>query len=621
MATNGKLPDSVKSPLHRLQTAIVSDMSFGSIRDDDPNVTPTKSRSVDAHNFDAESIYSFESVSTSGRLLDRLDLESEDYYLDEADDLRRRESFASIQSTGRLLDRLGLDDISDELSPVLLPADRYKPVLANSSISLERMKTSNGRMPLKSASYKVVQQKSSFSVDSLQGDIALYSHGSAASIPLLDSSGSSLAQVPMRLKSRSASFPSLSSIPETPPDTSSDRGISNLSLPTIHGYELQNTTPKVAQGQLELPTHNSLSQANHNHSPVQKHTPVEKQSPIHHSPIHNYSPVHTNSQVYGQKHNHSQTQNHSQLYGQGRQNLSYSHHTQNQSQTQIQHLPTHIHQLLSLLPPVLSSERRTMSGSSNSSSTSIDSGIMFNPSSRFSSSLEVSTKKAIQLRLLGNHREASYQLQITASPPYNYPRAMYLYAQALKLGQGVKLNEPLAVKWLCRCVLVSYIMETTALDEPSLTKYVSRLNELLPSELLKLITQNLDPESLDVFKIFDTFLSYPSSTITRMVTNNLKDGNTVGGAYYQLGQCLIQGSGLPKDEANARLMFAKSASLGYGDAMVALGELWGTKSKHFKKDLTIAALWLRIGEMFGKRDLGNSWIYKDKYMERPKAKK
>lgn len=628
MASNGKHPDSVKSPLHRLQTAIVKDMSFGAARNVDHNVTPTKSRSSDPHNFDAESIYSFDSVSTSGRLLDRLGLESEDYD-DYDDDLRRRESFASVQSTGRLLDRLGLDGTSDELSPVYLPADRYKPVRANSSISLERMKTTNGRMPLKSAAYKVVQQKGYFSVDSLQGDIALYSQGSATSIALLlDSSGSSggVPHTPMRLKSGSSSFPSQSSIPEAASDSSGDRVTSTLSLPTIF-QSLPSSASGGQRGQFDLiGSQKGLVNLIHNHSQtIQSQNYGQTHSQTFLGP--GYSPQ---SLIRSQS-NHSQSQRH--IPNQLNQNQSQYHH-QNQSQSQIQsqsqnylhrqNLQSHIHRLLILLSHVIrpSPGNRTVSASSNTSNTSLDSAMpVFNPSSRFEPSLEISTKKAIQLRLLGNHREASYQLQITASPPYNYPRAMYLYAQALKIGQGVKLNESLAVKWLCRCVLVSYIVETTALDEPSITKYVSRLSELLPPELLKLVTLHVAPETLDPFVIFDEFMSYPSSTITRMVTSNLKDGNTVGGAYYQLGQSLIQGSGLPKDEVNARLLFAKSASLGYGDAMVALGELWSTKSKNFKKDLTAAALWLRIGEIFGKKDLGNSWIYKDKYMERPKSKK
>lgn len=524
MATGGKAPETVKSPLHRLQSAIVKDLPFGKLSDHEKyhrHSRPQPKRTESLQQFDTESLYSFDSVSTNGRLLDRLDLESEEY-LDDEEYPRRRELFASIQSTGRLLDRLGLDDNLDELGGA--QPYKFRPVLASSSLNLERMKSlsstpvrtlsQSSRMPLKSAPYKVVLQKGNFSVDSLQGDIATLSHGSSVSVVSLFESGSSAGSTPhtpMRLNdNRSRLFPSENSISEVGPESPYEQNNSNLSLPTLYG-NLQ----------------------------------VSPDSP----------------------------------------------------------------------------HKRNISASSNASNASLDSGLpIFNPSSRFDPSLEVSTKKAIQLRLSGNHREASYQLQISASPPYNYPRAMYLYAKALQLGQGVKLNESHAVKWLCRCTLVSAILENALVDERSLTNYVSKLNELSASEMTGLVKQNLTNEDLDPFKIHDEFQSYPASVLSKIASNNSKDANTVGGAYYQLGTCLIQGSGVPKDETTGRLFLAKSGSLGFGDAMVTLGELWSTKSKNFKKDLNTAAVWLRIGELFGKKDLGNSWIYKEKYTERGKKK-
>lgn len=526
MVSSGKVPEAVKSPLHRLQAAIVKDLPFTKLGETEKHhahskAQPKRSEPI-THQYDTESLYSFDSVSTNGRLLDRLDLESEEY-LDDDDYPRRRESFASIQSTGRLLDRLGLDDNLDELGG---QPYRYRPVLANSSLNLERMKSSSsipvrslsqkGRMPLKSAPYKVILQRGNFSVDSLQGDIATLSHGSSVSVVSLLDSGSASSgctpHTPMRLNDhRSRSFPSENSIAEVRPDSPYDQTGSNLSLPTLYG--------------------------NQPHSPD---TPFN----------------------------------------------------------------------------------RNVSASSTASNASLDSGLpIFNPNSRFDPSLEASTKKAIQSRLMGNHREASYQLQISASPPYNYPKAMYLYSRALQQGQGVKLNESHAVKWLCRCALVSAILENASVDERSLTNYVMKLNELLASEMAGLVKQNVTNDDLDPFKIYDDFLSYPASVLSKISNNNSKDANTVGGAFFQLGKCLIQGSGVPKDEVTGRLFFAKSASLGYGDAMVTLGELWSTKSKHFKKDFNIAAAWLRTGELFGKKNLGNSWIYKEKYTERGKPKK
>lgn len=543
MAPDGKGHDAVKSPLHRLQSAIVKDLPFRYARESEHQIyTQAKAqarRSAEhTHTFDTESLYSFDSVSTNGRLLDRLDLDSEEYY--EGDDyFRRRESFTSIQSTGRLLDRLGLDDNYDELVLATLPAYRYKPILANSSSNSERMKSSsniplpirtlpqNGRVRIRSAPHKVVLQKVTYSVDSLQADIATFSQSSTISLASLEESGSGSSGANPRtptkfISHRSRSFPSGSFIPETYADASYEQDNSNLSLPTLDG-----------------------------HMPHFKQTASPSQRNVSASP-----------------------------------------------------------------------RQRNVSSSSNTSSTSIDTGMpVFNPSSKFDPSLEAATKKAIQLRMEGKHREASYQLQISASPPRNYPKAMYLYAKALQVGQGVKLNEAQALRWLCRCVLVSYIIEAATVDSRSLTNYVSKLVELLPSEMVGLVRQNVAMEKIDPFRIYDEFLNYLPSKISKISANNLKDGNTVGGAYFQLGKCLIHGSGVPKDEVTARLFLAKSASLCYGDAMVTLGELWSSKSKHFKKDLSIAAVWLRTGELFGKKNLGNSWIYKEKYINRGKLKK
>lgn len=130
----------MESPLHRLEQEVGKDLRSENHQYKRPS--------------DTASIYSFESVSTSGRLLDRLDLDSEDF---DEDFLRRRESYVLLQSTGRLLDRLGLEDDAEDASlPLLLslaglPAGfdpRLKPVRASSAISLSRMQSQSQRPPL-----------------------------------------------------------------------------------------------------------------------------------------------------------------------------------------------------------------------------------------------------------------------------------------------------------------------------------------------------------------------------------------------------------------------------------------------------------------------------------------
>ena len=70
---------------------------------------------------------------------------------------------------------------------------------------------------------------------------------------------------------------------------------------------------------------------------------------------------------------------------------------------------------------------------------------------------ESRTNYAMELRGLGNHREASYQLQIAANEPYNYPRAMFYMLWHLNLVKGqTKLSS------FNKMVNQMYIIEFTA---------------------------------------------------------------------------------------------------------------------------------------------------------------
>lgn len=468
--------------------------------------------------FDTESLYSFDSVSTNGRLLDRLDMAAEEYE-DDDDYLRRRESYMLMQSTGRLLDRLGLDDDGDEDQFTLTAqpplSDRYRPIRANLLISLERMRlsgssasvarhplrtlSSKSRIPVQSAPYKAIQ-KGNFSVDSLKADI---SHSTA------------------------------SIYQDVPPLPHLPMSIDSLQTP----LQRANSSTLLVQSERKVEDGDS--------------TP-----PVFTSPI-----VHSRTNTNG---------------------------------------------------------IRNLSNSSNTSATSLDS-FLFNPNLKFDPSLESLTKQAMQLRALGNHhREASYKLQSAANIPNNYPKAMQLYALALSSGLGVKVNEALAVKWLCRSIMVSYILETAPIDTASMNNYVTKLNELSPEEAVGMVKKNISLEEIDPLDSFDHFLSIPAASLAKII--NGKDNNTVGAAYHQLGRALILGSGHAKDEILGRKFLAKAASLGYAESMAQLGSLWTTKSKYHKKDLRAAAAWLRLAELFGMKDIGNSWIYKEKYTGKAKKK-
>lgn len=526
MSAEDSIVEKVRSPLHKLQKDISKDLlpSGLGIKSttntpiaSDPYYPSTYSASGPSSSNDNESVYSFESVSTNGRLLDRLDLDLDELNYDE-EFSRKRDSYVLIHSAGRISDRFGLDEDQNIYQN---PTEaKVKPVRASSSISLERMRIGNGilsrthsqstRMPLKSTTYKTVLRKETGSVVSLRADVSNLSHASSSSLVSVENLFPPIPHMPMRLSSSPSSNPKLKS--DQKPGVPEEIEALNSSIIT-------NTIP----------------------------------------------------------------------------------------------------------PPVQSvSGKRNISSSSNASNTSIETlnDPIFNPNLKFDYSLEKLVKTALQAKAQGNLREASYQLQTIANIPHNYPKAMYLYGKALKLGQGVKLNERHAAKWFSRCILVSFIVETITIDATSMNNYVSKLSELDPQECVKMVKKNIESEVTDPFELFEKFSSLLQLVMNKLIQNNLRDSNAVGGSYYQLGEFVLQGVGsLNKDEITGRMFLTKAASLGSAEAMVKLGELWSTKSKHFKKDLYQAAAWLRLGEHFDMKIIGNSWIYKEKYVLKGKSKK
>mgnify|MGYP001184827494 FL=1 len=467
---------------------------------------------------DNDSIYSFDSVSTSCRLLDRLDLDAEDYNDYDAT-LRRRESAALLMSIGR-----SWELPSDELAQALSTDLRLIPIRANSSLGLDRMRSlnrntvgrtpsQNNRAPTQAVASSFVQPKKNRSFDSLHADIA----------------------------SRQNSSSSLSS--------TGDSAQSHMLASSSRPNNLRSTN--------KLATYSPIPEsASEFASPSQS---IPGKSPL---------VTRVNTAELGS----------------------------------------------SLNTKASDSPFLAETGSSSESLMSI-----MNVSSNFDASVESSLKRALAIRAQGNHREASYQLQIIANAPYNYPRAMLLYAKALRIGQGVKLNESQSVKWLCRCILTSHIAEKSPPSSQSFISYISKLASLLPEMLLEMVKMNLGPGNYDPFTLIDYFQAQKQTTKAKLITLNDSDKNYVATAYFLLAQSLIKGQGVKlKDEVTARLFLGKSASLGYGESMALLGELWCSKTKHFKKDYHIASAWLRMGEDLGKLDIGNSWIYKSKYMEQKK---
>lgn len=231
---------------------------------------------------------------------------------------------------------------------------------------------------------------------------------------------------------------------------------------------------------------------------------------------------------------------------------------------------------------------------------------------------EARTKLALQFRNIGKHREALYQLQIAALPPHNFPKAMFLYAMALRFGLGVKQNDRLCIKWLGKCILM--------FSQPkALADIVDKLNALQPEELVKLIVKKLaydlqkDPvnNGSDPYQLFNQMSRLSKTDVLKIANTSKNQSDILAVAYFELANAVLNGWGLNhKEEMQGIKLLLKSAAMGYVQAMMQLGEIWATKSKTRKKDLNKAAAWLRLLELFGAKSMGNSWIYKSKYMKR-----
>lgn len=226
------------------------------------------------------------------------------------------------------------------------------------------------------------------------------------------------------------------------------------------------------------------------------------------------------------------------------------------------------------------------------------------------------TKLALQFRNIGKHRDASYQLQIAANPPYNYPKAMYLYSIALKQGQGVKKNDRQYLKWLSKCILLFF-------NPIGLSDIVDKLNGLEPEDLIKLIIRKLnfdtkkDPvnNGEDPFELYKNLGKLSKTDILKIANTSKSQSDILALAYHELGNATMNGWGLStKSEMVGIKLLGKSAAMGYTTSMVQLGEIWSNKSKSHKRDLNTAAAWLRLSELFGVKEIGNSWIYKEKYL-------
>jgi len=107
-------------------------------------------------------------------------------------------------------------------------------------------------------------------------------------------------------------------------------------------------------------------------------------------------------------------------------------------------------------------------------------------------------------------------------------------------------------------------------------------------------------------------LTSPSTSTASAATRTAARGELVL-AIYELGNTFRHGLGCAVDPIAARRYYETAAELGDADAMVEAAWCY-EHSFGGRKDKWRAARYLRMAEGKGVRMVGNSWIYKEKYM-------
>ncbi|KAJ9199792.1 hypothetical protein DTO166G4_3532 [Paecilomyces variotii] len=176
--------------------------------------------------------------------------------------------------------------------------------------------------------------------------------------------------------------------------------------------------------------------------------------------------------------------------------------------------------------------------------------------------------KGIQCHQDGSLKESTYHLRIAAMQ--NHPTAMLMYALACRHGWGMRPNQREGVQWLRKAV---------------------------------------DSAGLEV--IDDS----AASTTAKM--KDIADQKTHRAQFalsiYELGVSHLNGWGIEQDKALALRCFEIAGHWGDADALAEAGFCYA-EGVGCKKDLKKAAKFYRMAEAKGMNIVGNSWIYKDKYM-------
>ncbi|KAJ6093426.1 hypothetical protein N7486_008715 [Penicillium sp. IBT 16267x] len=174
--------------------------------------------------------------------------------------------------------------------------------------------------------------------------------------------------------------------------------------------------------------------------------------------------------------------------------------------------------------------------------------------------------KGIELHESGSLNESTYHLRIAAKQ--NHPTGMLLYALACRHGWGMRSNQKEGVRWLRKAV-----------DSVGL-------------EMLE------NPDAPGASKAKELQKAYRAQFAL---------------SIYELGVSHLNGWGIEQDRALALRCFEIAGQWGDVDAMAEAGFCYA-EGVGCKKDMKKAARFYRLAESNGMSMVGNSWIYKDKYM-------
>ena len=175
----------------------------------------------------------------------------------------------------------------------------------------------------------------------------------------------------------------------------------------------------------------------------------------------------------------------------------------------------------------------------------------------------------LELHEAGELLKSTYHLRLAARA--GLPEAMFWYGLACRHGWGMRENKSEALQWLRRAV---------------------------------------DSGQLEVADDEDQSKHGQPTDLTKKKRHRAQ----YAVAIYELGKCYGNGWGAPQDKSLALRCYEIAGNWGDADALVEAGYCYA-EGVGCKKNMKKAAKFYRAAEAKGVSMVGNSWIYKDKYMD------